>query len=130
VISYLLKHFAFIVFVFIALFGLFFATNDVALYRFGNLTASFLSILTIFILIGSIYLSKGSTVSTNILMGGIVFKLLISLAYFVIYAIIIKSLNIAVVMMFVLQYFLFTGWLLYLLLQYFNSKDKNARANG
>lgn len=116
--------------VFIALFGLFFLTNDVALYRFGNLTASFLSILTIFILIGSIYLSKGSTVSTNILMGGIVFKLLISLAYFVVYALIIKSLNISVVMMFVLQYFLFTGWLLYLLLQYFNSKDKNARANG
>lgn len=127
-ISYLIKHFAFIFFVFVTLFALFYATGDVALYRFANLTASFLSILTTFLLLSSIYLSRGSTASTNILMGGIVFKMLISIGFFVVYAMVIKSLNVAVVMMFVLQYFLFTGWLLYLLLQYFNLKDKNAES--
>lgn len=126
-ISYLLKHFIFIVLVFVAQLGLFYFTNDVALYRFSNITASFLSVLTIFILTGSIYLSKGSTASTNILMGGIVFKMLISVGFFVVYAMLVKSLNIAVVMMFVLQYFLFTAWLLYLLLQYFNLKEKKTK---
>jgi len=122
--EYLVKHFIFIVVVFAALFGFYLITNDISLSRFGYLTASYLSVLTAFILVGSIYLSKGSTASTNILMGGIVFKLLMALAFYVIYAIVAKSLNISIVLMFVLQYFLFTGWILYLLLQYFNAKDK------
>jgi len=125
VYNYLAKHLIFIALVFAALFGLYFVTNDVDLNRFGNLTTSFLGVLTTFILISSILLSKGSTVSTNILMGGIVFKMLISLSFFVIYAIVVKILNVPIVIMFMMQYFLFTGWLLYLLLQFFNSKDND-----
>lgn len=126
--NYLVKHFAFIVLIFISIFALYYATNNVDLSRFANLTASFLAVLTTFILVGSIYLSKGSTASTNILMGGIVFKMLISIAFFVVYCLIIKTLNVTIVLMFVLQYFLFTAWLLYLQLKYFNSKNNNAQS--
>lgn len=113
--------------IFISLFALYFVTNNVDLNLFANIVASFLAVLTTFILVGSIYLSKGSTASTNILMGGIVFKMLISIAFFVVYALIVKNLNVAIVLMFVFQYFVFTAWLLYLQLNYFNSKDKNAK---
>jgi len=122
--GYLLKHFIFIAIVFSVLSGFYLLTNDTGLSIFGCLSASFLSILTTLILVGSVYLSRGSTMSTNILLGGIVFKMLMALAFFVIYALIVKILNIPIVLMFVLQYFLFTGWILYLLLQYFNAKDK------
>jgi len=122
--GYLVKHFIFIVIVFAALFGFHLIANDADLSRFAYLTASFLSMLTAFILVGSIYLSRGSTASTNILLGGIAFKLLMAIAFYVVYALIVKNLNLPIVLMFVLQYFLFTGWILYLLLQYFNAKDK------
>jgi len=126
--SYLLKHFVFVILFFVILYGFYVLTQDDLLYSFSKISATFLSILTTFILVGSIFLSRDSTASTNILMGGIVFKFLMAIAFFVVYILVFKFLNVPIVLMFMLQYFLFTGWLLYLLLKYFNSKDKNAKS--
>jgi len=62
--------------------------------------------------------------SANILMGGLVAKFMFAISFFLIYILYSKNIKMVVGLAFVLQSFAFTGWVLYLLINYFNLKDK------
>lgn len=123
-LNYLVKHLIFILLAFALCFALshFFFQNEVD--HFILISCTFWSVLTTAILYFSIVFGEKTKSSANILMGGLVAKFMFAISFFLIYILYTKNIKMVVGLAFVLQSFAFTGWVLFLLINYFNLKDK------
>jgi len=94
--------------------------------QFVLISCIFWSILSTAILYFSLTFGKNAkpAATTNILMGGLVAKFTAATIFFLVYMLYTKHATMWVGISFVIQSFLFTSWVLFHLIRYFNQKDQ------
>lgn len=94
--------------------------------KFVLISGFFWSILSSAILYFSLAFGKNAkpATSTNIMLGGLVAKFMAAIFFFLIYMLYTKSATMWIGISFVLHSVLFTSWVLYHTLNYFNKKDQ------
>lgn len=122
----LIKHLVFIALMLCLCFVLNQFVLDAVTGQFVLVSAIFWSIISSAILYFSLAFGKNAkaATSTNILLGGLVAKFMAATFFFLVYMLYTKHATMWVGISFVSQSFLFTSWVLYHTITYFNQKDQ------
>lgn len=122
--SVFVKHLFFIVVTFLLSYITYYFISDKIQGQFILSGWAFLSVFTTLLIIGSLLLFSNSVKNnTMALLVALILKFLATATYLLIYISQVTAINIVGVLGFMILYFIFTPWMLYLLLNYFKANE-------